>query len=122
MGRKTSTLFLIEDHATLRRLLRQMLDEEPDLEVIGDADSAEQALEALIGLAPDLITVDLSLPGMNGLDLVRTLKASRPDLRCLIVTGHADTGYELAANKAGATGFVTKDDPDEVLAAVRRAL
>lgn len=116
------TVFMVEDHAMMRRLLRQFLDGEPDLRVIDDVDSAEAALIALSGLTPDLLTVDLSLPGMNGLELVRRLAEQRPELRCLVVTGHADPLYRAEALKAGAAGYVTKDDPDEVLAAVREVL
>lgn len=116
------TLVLVEDHATLRRFLREMFNEDPNLDVIGEADSAETALEVLVSLRPDLVTVDLSLPGMSGLDLVKTLKKTRPELRCLVVTGHTDPIYEKSAAKAGAVGFVIKDDPDEVLAAVHKAV
>lgn len=116
------TLFLVEDHPTMRRVLRQLLDGETDLDVIGEADSAEDALEQLAALTPDLLLVDLSLPGLSGMDLVRLLKQQRPGLRCLVVTGHTDGLYRAAAEAAGATGYVTKDDPDEVLAAVRAAL
>jgi len=106
----------------MRRLLKQMLDVEPDLDVIGESSSAEVALAQLADLQPDLLTVDLSLPGMNGLELITTLKKTHSALRCLVVTGHADASYKVAASEAGAVGFVTKDDPDKVLAAIRSAL
>lgn len=116
------TIFLVEDHPVMRRMLRGHVEEEADLTVIGESDSAEDALRQLAALDPDLLLVDLSLPGLSGMDLVRVLKRERPDLRCLVVTGHSDRLYRKAASAAGATGYVTKDDPDEVLAAVRAAL
>ena len=116
------TLFLIEDHPMMRRVLRQLLEQEPDLKVVGEADSAETALTALPDLTPDLLMVDLSLPGMSGIELVRQLKRQRPELRCLVVTGHTDPLYRAAAAEAGAAGYVTKDDPNEVLTAVRDVL
>ena len=106
----------------MRRALRQLVTAESDLQVVGEADSAEAALSALPELTPDLLMVDLSLPGISGIELVRQLKEQRPELRCLVVTGHTDPLYRAAAATAGAAGYVTKDDPDGVLAAVRAAL
>ena len=122
MTTKRYSLFLIEDHALMRRVLRQLLEEELDLEVIAEAESAESALSQLFGVSPDLILTDLSLPGASGLELIAWLKVQRPELRCLVITGHTDQFYRAAALAAGAAGYVTKDDPDEVIGAVRRAL
>lgn len=122
MTTKRYSLFLIEDHALMRRVLRQLLEEELDLEVIAEAESAEAALSQLLGVSPDLILTDLSLPGASGLELIAWLKVQRPELRCLVITGHTDQFYRAAALAAGAAGYVTKDDPDEVIGAVRRAL
>jgi DNA-binding NarL/FixJ family response regulator len=106
----------------MRRALRQLLEDEADLTVIAEAESAESALAQLPTVAPDLLLTDLSLPGASGLELVEMLKRHHPELRCLVVTGHADPFYRAAALAAGAVGFVTKDDPDEVIGAVRRVL
>ena len=122
---QTHNLLLIEDHPVMRRLLRELLDGEPKLHVVDALDSAEKALECLTGpdkLTPDLLLVDLSLPGLSGIGLVRQLKQDRPELRCLVVTGHTDPIYKAAAKGAGAVGFVTKDDPNEVLEAVYNVL
>ena len=116
------TVFVVEDHPTIRRVLREFLGAEPDLTIVGEADSAEAALTALSELTPDLLTVDLSLPGMSGIELVKRLAEQRPELRCLVVTGHTDPLYRTAVAAAGAAGYVTKDDPNEVLAAVRTTL
>ena len=119
---RRARLFLVEDHPLMRQMLRRLLEGEGDLSVVGEAASAEAVLAQLGESAPDLILIDLSLPGMNGLQLIKQLKGERPDLRCLVVTGHSDTLYKHAALAAGAAGFITKDNPDEVLAAVRSAL
>jgi len=111
-------LFLVEDHPKMRQLLRRMLEEEPGITVAGEAGSAEAALEQLPALAPDMLLVDLSLPGMSGVGLVKSLRECRPELRCLVVTGHTDPIYRAAAESAGAVGYVTKDDPNDILAAV----
>jgi len=119
---KAYSIFLVEDHALMRRALRQLLEEQGDLTVVAEAESAESALAQLPHITPDLIMTDLSLPGASGLELVAVLTRQRPELRCLVVTGHADPFYRAAALAAGATGFVTKDDPDEVIGAVRQVL
>ena len=106
----------------MRRVIRQLLEREPDLTVVAEAESAELALAQLERLEPDLVLTDLSLPGASGLELVRVLASQRPELRCLVVTTHVENHYRIAALAAGAVGFVVKDDPDEVLGAVRRAL
>ncbi len=90
--------------------------------LVGEAETAEDALIQLPELAPDLVLVDLSLPGMSGLQLIKRLQLEQPALRCLVVTGHVDPLYQQAAIGAGAKGYVTKDDPDEVLEAIRAVL
>lgn len=106
----------------MRKALRDLLENEPNLTVSWEAESVEGALEQLPALNPDLILTDLSLPGASGLELVRALKRTRPELRCLVVTGYDGSLYRTSALQVGAAGFVTKDDPAEVLKAVRRLL
>lgn len=122
MTLKTYSIFLVEDHPVMRRALRQLVEGESDLMVIAEAESAESALAQLPDFTPDLVLTDLSLPGVSGLELVEVLKLRRPELRCLVITGHADPFYRAAALTAGAVGFVTKDDPDEVIGMVRQVL
>lgn len=117
---KTYSIFLIEDHPLMRRALRRLLEHEPDFWVVAEAASAESALEQLPGLSPDLVMTDLSLPGASGVELIQTLKRQRPELRCLVVTGHTEGFYRTSVLAAGAAGYVTKDDPDEVVGAVRQ--
>lgn len=115
------TLYIVEDHAVLRAALLELLTG-PDLRVLGTAASAEDALQALPALHPDIVLVDVSLPGMSGLKLVERLCVQRPDLKTLMVSGHSETLYARAALSAGACGFVPKDDPDQLLHAVRTVL
>ena len=122
MTLRTYNLLLVEDHPLVRRALRRLLGGEPDLVVAAEADSAESALAQLEGVTPDLVVTDLSLPGASGIELVQVLKHQRPGLRCLVLTGHSEPFHRAAALAAGAWGFVTKDEPDEVVGAVRRAL
>lgn len=122
MTLKTYSIFLAEDHPLVRRALRQLLEDEANLMVVAEAESAESALAQLPNIAPDMILTDLSLPGVSGIELVEALTQQRPELPCLVVTGHTDRFYRTAAFAAGAAGFVTKDDPNEVLGAVEQVL
>ncbi len=119
---KIHTIMLVEDHPLVRQAIRQLIEGEPELQVPWVAASAESALEQLESARPDLVITDLSLPGMNGLKLIEHLKVSHSDVNCLVLTGHVDAFYKKAALAAGAIGFVTKDDADEVLEAVKKAL
>ena len=112
-------VLIVEDHPAMRNALRSLIDGEPDLTVVAEADSAEAALDQVSRLDPDVLLVDLSLPQMSGLDLLDIVGRTRPQLRCVVVTGHVHPVYRAAAEAAGAAGFVVKDDPSAVLAMVR---
>lgn len=115
-------VFIVEDHPVMRANLITLIENESDLEVVGWAASAEDALERIAQVDPDLLMVDLSLPGMSGNRLVALLLESTPDLRALIVSGHAEHLYATESVRIGARGYVMKDDPDEIIAAVRAVL
>ena len=106
----------------MRRELRRLLEREVDLEVVGEAVSAEEALTLLQTLKPHLLLVDLSLPGMSGLELIRQLQQERPELRYVVVSGHAGERYRQAALAAGARAFVSKDEPGAIVGVVREAV
>ena len=118
----THTIYLIDDHAALRRALARFVDDEPDLEVCGEASSAAEALAALETLTPDLLLVDVAMPETNGIEFVRTLQKERPELKCLMVSAHGQQEYKDAAIQAGAHGYVTKEDPLDVLEAIQAVL
>jgi DNA-binding NarL/FixJ family response regulator len=118
----TYHIFLVEDHAIMRRSLVNLLQREPDLTVSGQAASVAEALERIPQSEPDLILVDVSLPGRNGLSLVEELGQERPELLCLILSGHNEAIYAKAALQAGARGYVMKGDPAAVLEAIRTVL
>lgn len=108
-------LLLVDDHTIVREGLKRILDATGDGFVIVEASSGFQALEAL-GRAPfELAIVDLSMPGMNGLDLIRRIKSEYPGVRVLVLSMHAEEQYALRSFKAGANGYVTKDSASEEL-------
>jgi DNA-binding NarL/FixJ family response regulator len=112
-------VLVVEDHALVRSAIRQALDA-PDVEVVGEARNAEEALELAPGLRPDLMLLDIDLPGMSGIDAVRELAPRLPDTRIVILTVSTDRHNLLEAIRFGAAGYLTKDlTGDALLRAVR---
>ncbi len=114
-------LFLVDDHAWLLEMQARSLNLEPDFEVVGTALSAEAALDGLPNSA-DLALVDLTLPGMSGLDLIRALADLRPGLPCIVLSAYPGVEHAAAARDAGAVDYVEKGDPKALLAAIRQTL
>ena len=103
----------------MREMLITVLEITPGITVCGSAESAEKALASLKEVKPDLLLVDVSLPGMSGIDLVSHLRSSDPDLPCLMLSGHGENSYVKSALRVGARGYVLKDDSGELLRAIR---
>lgn len=115
-------VILADDHAVLRAGLRALLNQESDFQVVGEADSGLEALNLAEKLQPDLILLDLSMPGLNGLDALPTLRQLAPQSRILILTMHDDPQYLRQAIKTGAAGYVLKKAADKELLAAMRAV
>jgi DNA-binding NarL/FixJ family response regulator len=114
-------VMIVDDHPIVRDGLRHIIEAEPDMDVCGEAKSAEAALKSIPGSSPDLMLVDLGLPGMDGISLIRRLKKENPRVLTIVVSMLDQAGYAERALKAGASGFVTKADAtEEVVAAIRR--
>ncbi|MCX6066429.1 MAG: response regulator transcription factor [Chloroflexi bacterium] len=101
-------IVLADDHAVLRTGLRLLLESQPGLEVVGEASSGLEAINLAIKLNPNLILLDLSMPGLGGLDALPVLRKSVPGARVLILTMHDDPQYLRQALKQGASGYVIK--------------
>ncbi len=114
------SLVLVEDHPVLARTIKHFLSRQKDLSIIAIIDSAEAALAQLPELAADLALIDVSLPGMNGIDLVAVLRERQPDLSCLILSGHTEPDYVRRALTAGARGYLTKGKPALLVDAIER--
>ncbi|MDH6197712.1 two-component system response regulator DevR [Mycobacterium frederiksbergense] len=102
-------VFLVDDHEVVRRGLIDLLSADPELDVIGEADSVAQALTRVPALAPDVAVLDVRLPDGNGIELCRDLLSRMPDLRCLMLTSFTSDEAMLDAILAGASGYVVKD-------------
>lgn len=114
-------LVIVDDQAMLRGALSALLELEGDMQVVGVAGDGDEAVRAVAQEAPDVCLMDIQMPGMDGIEATRAVRAASPGTRVLIVTTFARPGYLRAALDAGAAGFVVKDAPAEQLAdAVRR--
>ncbi|MCL4424557.1 MAG: response regulator transcription factor [Firmicutes bacterium] len=113
-------LLLVDDHTVLRSGLKAILQSQADFEVVGDVATGEEVLALARGLRPDVVLMDITLPGLNGLEATRALKKAIPDIRVLVLTQHEDQGYLRQALEAGASGYVPKRAADtELFTAVR---
>lgn len=113
-----SRVFIVEDHPLVRQITSEFVGGLPDVEVCGAASSAEEALNGLPDDV-DLLVVDVSLPGMSGIDLVAEVAARWPTLLCLMLSGHTEVGYVERALAAGARGYVMKGDTATLAESVR---
>lgn len=114
-------IVLAEDHKVMREGLRIVLDREADLEVVGEADDGVTAVQLTRELRPDVVVMDLSMPGLDGLKATEALTTTVPDCRILILTRHAEVSYVQRLLKAGASGYVLKQSAaEELVRAIRR--
>lgn len=116
-------ILLVEDHTLLRVGLRALLCHDPDLEVVGEAANGRDAIRAVTDLSPDLAIMDLTMPGMNGIEAIAQIKRRCPQVRVLILTLHRADEYIHESLKAGADGYILKDAThDELRVAIRSVL
>lgn len=116
-------VFLVDDHPIVLTGFTLMLNAQPDLEVCGTATSAEEAVGSIGKANPELVITDVTLPGRNGLELLKDLVAMHPGLRVLVVTMHDELLYAERALRAGARGYLMKEAGSErMLAAIRQVL
>ena len=118
----SSQIFIVEDVAFVREAFAELINLEPDLSVVGGVATAEEALASLEDSDPDLVLVDISLPKMNGIELIRHLHTRSPELKTLVVTGHHENHYVRAALDAGANGFMMKGDAEGIIHGIRQVL
>lgn len=113
-------LLVVDDHPVVRQGLRTFLETRPDFEVVGEAGDGEAALGEAARLRPDVILMDLVMPGVSGLEAIGRIRSSQPEARILVLTSFASADQVLPALRAGAAGYLLKDAaPSEVEAAIR---
>jgi DNA-binding NarL/FixJ family response regulator len=113
---------IAEDHETVRTGLRLAVEAQPDMEVVCDASDGTQAVQSADALHPDVLLLDLSMPGLNGLEVTRAVQASSPAVAIVVLTRHSEEGYVQQLLAAGATGYVLKQSAiTELLQAIRAA-
>ena len=118
--KETHSIVLVDDHPLLRSALRSILEKQPDLKIIAEADNGEEAVRLAKELAPDIIIMDITMPGLNGLEATRQIKALNPGIAILALTVHSDSEHILGILEAGAAGYLTKSVfGEEVIQAIR---
>ncbi len=114
-AQKTWRILIVDDHPVVREGLCSMLKEDPRLEIVGTADSGEAALEMLNQLEPDLVLMDILMPGMSGIELTRQIKTERPTTVVILLTMYDSNMYVVEGLRAGASGYLVKDSSPEFL-------
>ncbi len=118
----TTRLLLVDDHAVVRSGLRMLLSSESDVEIVGEASTAAQAMDLASSVKPDVILMDIGLPDLSGIDATREIKKKFPEISIVALTIHEDEEYFFRMLEAGASGYVPKRAaPEELLIAIRAA-
>jgi len=113
-------VLLADDHAVLRAGLKTLFHAQPDIEVVAEAADGEETVRKSLEVAPDIVLMDITMPGMSGLEATREIKRQNPTIKVLVLTMHEDEGYLRQMLRAGASGYVPKKAADtELLAALR---
>jgi len=113
-------VLIVDDHTVVRKGLRTLLDSEPGMEVVGEAANGDQALHRARSLSPDVVLMDLVMPGKDGIQAIRDIRAEMPDIRILVLTSFGEDSRIVSAVQAGALGYILKDtSPAELLDAIR---
>jgi DNA-binding NarL/FixJ family response regulator len=119
-GAATLRVVLVDDHAVVRRGLAELLSSAPDLEVVGTASDGAEAQEVVRAARPDVVVMDLQMPGIDGVEATRAILDEHADVQVLVLTSFSDSERILAALDAGAVGYLLKDaEPDDLIEGVR---
>jgi DNA-binding NarL/FixJ family response regulator len=119
---KTTRVLLVDDHSTVRQALKLLVDGQPDMVVVGEASDGTTVLHQAQTLLPDVVVIDISMPGVGGLAATRKLKRAQPDVAIVVLTRHADDIYMQELLAAGVSAYVLKQSPsEEFLRALRVA-
>jgi len=115
-------ILLVDDHTLVRQGIRRLLEDQPNLQVVGEAADGQEAVARAAKLQPDVILMDIGMPGMNGLEATEIIKQRSPSIQVLLLTAHDDEEYLFRALKVGASGYVLKEaETTELLLAIEAA-
>lgn len=116
-------IFLVDDHPLVREWLTNLIQHQPDLEICGTADNAPKALQGIQAMGPDIAIIDISLSNTSGLELIKDVRVSCPQVRMLVLSMHEESVYAERALRAGARGYIMKrESTKKVIAAIRTVL
>ncbi len=114
-------IFIADDHTLIREGIKNLIDNEPDLKLVGETSNPYEIIDKCQKTDTDLIILDLSMPGKSGLDVLKDIKTVSPGIKVLIMTMMPEEQFAKRTLKAGASGYITKDSsPEEILEAIRR--
>jgi DNA-binding NarL/FixJ family response regulator len=123
MSEKKERVVIVDDHPLFRERLSELINHELDMEVCGEAEDAQQAIEIIRSASPDLAIVDITLKGFSGLELIKNIRALPSGIPVLVLSMHDESLYAERALRSGASGYITKNESaDNVLLAIRRVL
>ncbi|MCF7875795.1 response regulator transcription factor [Candidatus Bipolaricaulota bacterium] len=115
-----TSVILAEDHAIVRKGLRSLLKEEEGIKIEGEAENGREALELVEKYRPEIVIMDITMPGLNGIEATKLINERYPETKVLVLTRHSKEEYVFEALKAGASGYIVKEDlPEELTSAVR---
>ena len=116
-------ILIADDHAIVRRGFIQVVGDQPDMEVVGEAENAQEVLALIRKQACDVVVLDISMPGRSGLEIVKELKQERPRTAVLVLSMHSEEQFAVRALRAGAAGYLTKKTaPEELVIAIRKVV
>ena len=118
---KPTRVLLADDHILIRAGLRLVVEQQPEFTVVGEAADGRQAVALAESLKPDIVVMDIGMPGLNGIEACRQIRESLPDTQVVMLSMHSDEGYVLRALKAGARAYLLKDSAEADLARAIRA-
>jgi len=121
-GKEVISIFLADDHEINRRLIKRLLKEEADLCVVGEADNGLEAARMVTDLKPDILITDLSMPGLDGIEVTRRVRESSPQTRVIVISMWEPERYAEAVKEAGAVAYIVKDSAiNSLVPAIRAA-
>src|SRR5262245_421810 len=114
------TVFIVDDHPVIREGLKRLFERQPNIEVVGEASDGQQATELVARYSPDIVVLDISMPGIDGVQTTRLIRNLSPESKVIALTVHDEPRYLREVFEAGASGYVLKrSSPDELMHAIR---